>query len=63
MGIHELLVVDDAMRDLVLGRASTEEMRLARNQSKFPSLYADGIEKVKKGKTTIEEVSRAIATE
>jgi type IV pilus assembly protein PilB len=63
MGIHELLVVDDAMRNLVLARASTEEMRQAREKTKFLSLYGDGLEKVKKGQTTIEEVTRAIATE
>ncbi|MCK4548402.1 MAG: Flp pilus assembly complex ATPase component TadA [Candidatus Eisenbacteria sp.] len=63
MGIHEILLVDEPMRNLVLKRASTDEMRQGRNSSPFPSLYEDGLEKVKKGLTTIEEVTRAIATE
>ena len=63
MGIHEPLIVDDAMRDLILGRPSTDELRQAREKRGYPSLYSDGIEKVKQGLTTVEEVTRAIATE
>ena len=63
MGIHELLLVDEPMRELILRRPSTEEVRQAREKSQIPSLYRDGVVKVLEGHTTIEEVTRAITAE
>ncbi len=63
MGIHELLIVDETMRDLILKNASTDELRACREKGEFPSLNSDGITKVKAGLTTVEEVTRAIATD
>ncbi len=60
IGIFELLVVDDLIRELILKRASAEEIRqCARNQG-MVTLYEDGVSKVQAGLTTEEEVRRVI---
>ncbi len=58
IGIHEILVVDDAMRELILKEATpTELFEKARGQ-KMLTLKEDGILKVLAEKTTLEEVHR-----
>ena len=58
LGIYELLVVDEAFRDMINRDASVSNMRRAFVQSQSPSLYDDGLGKVKLGLTTVEEVLR-----
>ena len=58
LGIYELLIVDEAFRDMINKDASVSNMRRAFMQSKSPSLYDDGLGKVKLGLTTVEEVLR-----
>ncbi|MCH8215450.1 MAG: type II/IV secretion system protein [Planctomycetes bacterium] len=58
LGIYELLIVDEAFRDMINKDASVSNMRRAFIQSKSPSLYDDGLGKVKLGLTTVEEVLR-----
>ena len=58
IGIYELLVVDEAFRDMINKDASVNSMRRAFLKSGEPSLFDDGIKKVKRGLTTIEEVLR-----
>jgi type IV pilus assembly protein PilB len=58
VGIYELLVVDEQFRDMINKDPSTTSMRRAFYQSKADSLFDDGIKKVKRGLTTIEEVLR-----
>jgi type IV pilus assembly protein PilB len=61
IGIYELLVPDDAMIDLISSGATLNQIReLARSQGMKP-LRADGMEKVKAGITTLEEVYRVTA--
>ncbi|MDE2251726.1 MAG: Flp pilus assembly complex ATPase component TadA, partial [Gammaproteobacteria bacterium] len=56
-GIYELIVVDDAMRTMIHDGASEQELeRRARRQT--PSIRDDGLGKVVRGTTTIEEVLR-----
>jgi type IV pilus assembly protein PilB len=57
-GIYELLVIDEAFRDMINKDASVDNMRRAFHESGQPSLFDDGIKKVKQGSTTIEEVLR-----
>jgi type IV pilus assembly protein PilB len=57
-GIHELLVVDDPFREMINTDASVNSMRQAFRQSGWPSLFEDGMTKVKRGVTSIEEVLR-----
>lgn len=58
LGIYELLIVDEAFRDMINKDASVTNMRRAFIQSKSLSLYDDGLRKVKLGLTTVEEVLR-----
>ncbi len=58
VGIYELLIIDDKFRDLINKDPSVSCMRKAFIESKQPRLFNDGIEKVKQGLTTIEEVLR-----
>ncbi|MEN8127434.1 MAG: ATPase, T2SS/T4P/T4SS family [Planctomycetota bacterium] len=57
-GIHELLVVDDDFRRIINTDTSVNSMRNAFRQSGWPNLFEDGLKKVKKGVTTIEEILR-----
>jgi type IV pilus assembly protein PilB len=58
-GIYELLVVDDKFREMINTDSSVNNMRRAFVASGWPSLFEDGLTKVKNGITTIEEVLRA----
>jgi len=58
VGIYELLVIDDLFRDMINKDSSVVNMRRAFLKSKQSSLFDDGIKKIKKGLTTIEEVLR-----
>ena len=57
-GIYELIVADDALRELIHDRAS--EQALAHYaRERFPGIREDGRAKVRQGITTVEEVMRA----
>jgi type IV pilus assembly protein PilB len=57
-GIFELLVIDDQFRDMIHEDTSVSNMRRAFRQSGRHTLFDDGIKKVKRGITTVEEVLR-----
>ncbi len=57
-GIHELLIVDDAFREMINTDSSVNNMRRAFRKSGWPSLFEDGMAKVKNGITSIDEVLR-----
>ncbi|MEN9674132.1 MAG: hypothetical protein RIS76_28 [Verrucomicrobiota bacterium] len=62
-GIHELLVVGEAIRPLVMNRAPSSDIaHLAKNLG-MRTLREDGWRKVKAGVTTLEEVLRVTQTE
>lgn len=58
VGIFEMLVVDDVFRGIINQDASVANMRRAFLESGQASLFDDGMKKVKKGLTTVEEVLR-----
>ena len=58
VGIYELLVIDDVFKDMINEDSSVTNMQRVFHQSGQASLFDDGIEKVKKGLTTVEEVLR-----
>ncbi|WP_439623657.1 GspE/PulE family protein [Gemmata sp.] len=60
-GIHELLVNNDAMRDLVGQRVNAGVIRLEALKAGMITLRQDGWRKVLAGTTTIEEVTRTTA--
>jgi type IV pilus assembly protein PilB len=57
-GIHELLVIDESFRQLINVDSSVGGMRKAFRESGWPNLFEDGLQKVKRGTTTIEEILR-----
>lgn len=60
LGLYELMVVTEPLRDLVIRRASTSEMsRTAVDEGMIP-LRADGMIKAARGATTVEEVLRTV---
>jgi type IV pilus assembly protein PilB len=61
IGIYELLVPNDAMRDKITASPSINELRALATQGGMVTLRDDGMAKVKAGITTIEEVIRATA--
>ncbi|SDK14794.1 type II secretion system protein E (GspE) [Ferrimonas sediminum] len=61
-GIHELLVVDDAIRELIHGGRGELAIEKYVRQS-VPSIRADGCFKVLEGQTTLEEVLRVTREE
>jgi type IV pilus assembly protein PilB len=58
VGIFEVLVLNDAIRRMVLERASADEIRKVAVESGMRRLRADGFLKVKEGITTPAEVAR-----
>ena len=56
--MHELLVADEAIRRLIITGAPTEEIRKQARENGLRTLKEDGLIKVTKGITTIEEVLR-----
>jgi len=58
VGIYELLLVDDKFRDKINKDPSVSNMRKAFRESKQPTLFDDGVKKIKQGLTTLKEVLR-----
>jgi general secretion pathway protein E len=57
-GIHELLVVDDEIRTLVMKNGDATSIRRAATARGMSTLRQDGADKIVEGLTTIEEVLR-----
>jgi len=62
-GIHELLVVGESIRPLVMNRAPASDIAQAAKNQGMRTLREDGWRKVKAGITTLEEVLRVTQTE
>ena len=58
LGLFELLIMNDEMRDLVMRNASTEDLREAARRNGMVTLRESGMEGVFGGLTTAEEVIR-----
>ncbi len=59
IGIYELMVVTSKVREMMFQAKSTVEIREEAIRQGMTTLYCDGIRKVIKGITTMEEVYRA----
>jgi type IV pilus assembly protein PilB len=59
VGIYELLVVDDSLRDIIARNPNVAEFRRICLERGMVSLRQDGMSKVAKGVTSVEEVIRA----
>ena len=62
-GIYELLIVDDAIRQLILTKATAQKIRDAAREKGMTTLREDGWEKVTAGITTVEDVLRVTLSE
>jgi type II secretion system protein E len=63
MGIYELLILNEALRPLILNRAPASTIAQRAIEAGMRSLRTDGWNKVKAGSTTIEEVLRVTQIE
>ncbi len=61
--IHELLQMDEKVRELIVKRADSSQLRKAATQMGMGSLREDGIRKVLTGATTIDELMRVTHSE
>lgn len=57
-GVHELLVIDDALRRAILDGADASSLHAQAAGAGMLSLYEDGLRKVALGETSLEEVLR-----
>ena len=58
IGIHEILEIDDDIRELVMKRMNAKEIRNYAIKKGMTTMFEDGIEKAAQGLTTIEEIFR-----
>jgi type IV pilus assembly protein PilB len=63
IGIYEMMIINNSIRELILRHASTAELTEAAKKNGMKTLREDGFQKVLNGVTTVEEVLRATAEE
>jgi type IV pilus assembly protein PilB len=56
IGVHELLVISDELRDAIVANPNISHLRQIARRSGMIQLADDGFRKVREGITTIEEV-------
>lgn len=56
IAIHEILLVNDEIKELIMSKATSTEIRRAAIKSGMQTLWENGLEKVAAGVTTMEEV-------
>ncbi len=60
LGIHELLIITDEIRDSIVTNPSVHQLRRLAEQNGMQSLQIDGFRKVQEGLTTVEEVLHVV---
>lgn len=60
MGIHEIIETDPDLQRLIIANASRDELTEYLESHDVKLLFNDGIERVREGKTTIEEIWRVV---
>lgn len=58
MAIHELIVIDEEMKHLLMNQATIQELKNHVRNNGVRFLIDDGLEKINQGKTTLDEVLR-----
>ena len=58
VGLYEVLEIEDEMREMILSGASAFELRQKAVQSGMITLRMSGLQKVRDGMTTVEEILR-----
>ena len=63
ISIHEIVRPDSKLQKLMMSNPSREQLNAFVKESKFRTLYDDGMARVKAGMTTIEEIGRMVKQE
>jgi len=58
MAIHEVLVINSKLRELISRRAASSELAAAAKQAGMRTMWQDGLQKAMAGLTTLEEIRR-----
>jgi type IV pilus assembly protein PilB len=58
VGLYEVMEINDEVRELILSGASAVELRAKAIESGMMTLRGSGLQKIRDGVTTIEEVVR-----
>ncbi len=61
MGVHEILPTDSALQSLMSSNPTREDLSAYIRKAGVKTLLDDGYERVRAGRTTIEEISRAVS--
>ena len=59
-GVYELLILSDEMRDTILHRAPSHELRKLAVENGMKTLQSDAVQKILMGVTSVDEVLRVI---
>ncbi|MBI3604685.1 MAG: type II/IV secretion system protein [Nitrospirae bacterium] len=62
-GIHEVLLIDEPIREMIIERGSLESMKQLAIHNGFTDMRYDGIKKIFAGLTTTEEILRSTRSE
>ena len=60
LAIHETLVVDDNLQRLIISNPSRDQLTAHLESHGVQTLFADGLNRVREGLTTVEEISRSV---
>ena len=60
MGIHEIIESDGDLQRLMIKSPTQDQLQAFAEANRFRTLFDDGLQRVLEGRTTLEEVSRAI---
>jgi type IV pilus assembly protein PilB len=60
VGIYELMTISDAMKRLILEKASADQLRKCAVSEGMLTLRGDGLEKIRRGLTSVAEVLRVL---
>lgn len=63
IGVFEILVVGDALRDAIATGASSVQIAALGRECGYRPMYEDGIRRVAEGRTTLEELRRVVASD
>jgi len=63
VGLYELLIIDETIRKMLTSKASAAEIKKYAVERGMKTLYDDGIEKIKAGLSTLDEVLRVTELE
>jgi type IV pilus assembly protein PilB len=62
LGIYELMVMSDGLRRLVLQKASADDLRELARLEGMRTLREDGLDKIRRGQTSVAEVLRVVGS-